>query len=95
MNYIVEESKVIYKSKNGSDTKEFDVLDFIASLCSHIPNMGEQMVRYNGYYSNVRRGRRKKESITESDFVIEDNGYTKSANKSWSRLIRKYMKLIP
>ena len=25
------------------------------------PNKGEQMVRYGGYYSNVSRGRRKKE----------------------------------
>ena len=25
------------------------------------PNKGEQMVRYDGYYSNVSRGRRKKE----------------------------------
>ena len=24
------------------------------------PNKGEQMVRYDGYYSNVSRGRRKK-----------------------------------
>jgi len=50
MNYIVEESKVIYKSKDGENTKEFDALDFIANLTSHIPNMGEQMVRYYGFY---------------------------------------------
>jgi len=46
MNYIREESKVIYKSKGGTNTKEFDAVDFIASLASHIPNMGEQTVRY-------------------------------------------------
>jgi hypothetical protein len=28
--------------------------------CSHVPNKGEQMVRYYGYYSNVCRGQRKK-----------------------------------
>ncbi len=27
--------------------------------CSHVPNKGEQMVRYYGYYSNVSRGKRK------------------------------------
>ena len=62
MNYVSEASKVIYKSKNGSDTKEFDAVDFIASICSHIPNKNEQMVRYLGYYSNVCRGRRKKDT---------------------------------
>ena len=29
-------------------------------MCSHIPNWGEQMVRYYGYYSNVSRGNRRK-----------------------------------
>jgi len=63
MNYIREESKVIYKSKGGTNTKEFDAVDFIASLASHIPNMGEQTVRYYGFYSNVCRGKRKKNNI--------------------------------
>ena len=42
---------LIYKSKNGKDTKEFEAVDFIASLFSHIPNKNEQMVRYMGYYN--------------------------------------------
>ncbi|MBW1956626.1 MAG: hypothetical protein JRI76_10745 [Deltaproteobacteria bacterium] len=29
-------------------------------MTSHIPNKGEQMVRYYGYYSNASRGRRKR-----------------------------------
>ncbi len=28
-------------------------------MSSHIPNKGEQMFRYYGYYSNVSRGKRK------------------------------------
>ncbi len=35
-------------------------------MCSHIPDRGEQMVRYYGYYSNVSRGKRKE---TEDDGV--------------------------
>ena len=53
LNYISEDSRVIYKSKSGNDTKEFEVLDFIASITSHIPNRNEQTLRYFGYYSNV------------------------------------------
>jgi hypothetical protein len=60
MNYIGEESVLIYKSKDGKNTRQFDALDFIAGLCSHIPNKGEQMVRYYGYYSNVCREKRGK-----------------------------------
>lgn len=29
-------------------------------MCSHVPNKGEQMARYCGYYSNASRGKRKK-----------------------------------
>ena len=48
MEYLREQSKVIYKSKNGNDTRDFDAIDFIASIASHIPNKNEQMVRYLG-----------------------------------------------
>ncbi len=60
INYVREDLKVIYKSKDKTDSKEFDAIDFIASLANHIPNMGEQMMRYCGFYSNVCRGKRKK-----------------------------------
>ena len=95
MNYMANESKVIYKSKNGNDTKEFDAVDFIASLCSHIPNKNEQMVRYTGYYSNVCRGKRKKQGSVEFEYVIEDDSYNKSCSKSWARLIKKIYEVDP
>jgi len=37
----------------------------LAAMCSHVPNKGEQMVRYYGYYSNVARGRRKESNQDE------------------------------
>ena len=52
------------------------------------------MVRYTGYYSNVCRGRRKKQGTAESDFVIEEDN-NKGANKSWSRLIKKIYEVDP
>ena len=95
MNYIREESKVIYKSKDGTNTRQFDAVDFISSLANHIPNKGEQMVRYNGYYSNVCRGRRKKDNIDGPDFVIQDDGYKRVAINPGQGLLKKYMKLTP
>ena len=53
-------AKVIYRSKDGRTSKTFDALDWLAQLVTHIPNKGEQMVRYYGYYSNKSRGMRKK-----------------------------------
>ncbi|MCX6383919.1 MAG: transposase [Actinobacteria bacterium] len=69
--------KGIYKSKDGTNTRQFDTIDFIASLCSHIPNMGEQTVRYYGFYSNVCRGRRKRQKEDNADYVIEGDEHTK------------------
>ena len=35
-------------------------LDFLAELVQHIPNEGEHLVHYYGYYSNKARGLRAK-----------------------------------
>ena len=59
MTYIPEESKVVYLSKDGKEEKAFDALEWLAAMCSHVPNKGQQMVRYVGFYSNVARGKRK------------------------------------
>jgi hypothetical protein len=37
----------------------------LAAICSHVPNKGEQMVRYYGYYSNVARGKRRKTEVDD------------------------------
>jgi len=50
---------VVYKAKDGKDTKVFPAMEWLATMCSHIPNKDEQMVRYYGYHSNVARGKRK------------------------------------
>jgi hypothetical protein len=39
-------------------------------MTSHVPNKGEQMVRYYGYYSNAARGKRKKAEKDELIFKI-------------------------
>ena len=42
--------------------KIFDALDCLAATCSHIPNHGEQMGRYHGYYSTFSRELCQKEN---------------------------------
>ena len=44
MIYIPEKSEVVYQSKEGKKQKIFDALEWIAAMCSHVPNKGEQMV---------------------------------------------------
>jgi hypothetical protein len=61
---------VIYEAKTGDRTETFTALDWLARLITHIPNRGEQLVRYYGYYSNKSRGMRKK-AETDEDFVYD------------------------
>jgi Putative transposase len=43
--------KVLYRSKDGKNEKTFDAIEWLAAMSSHVPNKGEQMIRYYGYYS--------------------------------------------
>jgi hypothetical protein len=58
MNYIKEASSptwnalITYQGNTTEAEKTFTALEFLARLTSHIPNKGEQIVRYYGYYSN-------------------------------------------
>ena len=68
--YLRDESKVIYQSKDGKQTETFDALECLAAMCSHVPNRGEQMIRYYGHYSNVSRGKRKKQEADDTIPII-------------------------
>lgn len=62
----------------------FDVLEWLAAMCSHVPNKGEQMVRYYGYYSNVSRGKRKKQNQDEwIPYILEPDGTSKFLPLMW------------
>ena len=104
MTYVPGESKVLYQSKDGQKEKAFDVLEWLAAMCSHVPNRGEQMVRYYGFYSNVSRGKRKRqdqdglipsilEPVEDPDF--SGDGSSKEHRKNWARLIQKIYQVDP
>lgn len=46
MQYLDQEGKVVYASKDGKSIKVSPAMEWLAAMCSHIPNRGEQMVRY-------------------------------------------------
>ena len=64
LHYQSKTQTVIYRSKMHPVLKRnfeiFPALDWLAALAAHIPNQGEHLVRYYGWYSNVSRGKRKK-----------------------------------
>jgi len=96
MSYVPEEAKVIYQSKDGKDEKVFASLEWLAAMVSHVPNKGEQTVRYYGYYSNVSRGKQQKENqdgLIPCIFEPEEN--LKEYRKNWARLIQKIYEVNP
>ncbi len=89
-------AKILYKSKDGKATKTFNALDWLAQLTTHIPNRGEQMVRYYGFYSNKSRGLRKKAGTDDAvPALIESEVSSKEFRKSWARLIQKIYNVNP
>jgi hypothetical protein len=49
MHYMNQEGKVVYAAKHLKSLKVFPAMEWLAVMCSHIPNWGEQMVRYKDY----------------------------------------------
>jgi hypothetical protein len=96
MQYLDQEGEVVYTSKDGRTSKSFPALEWLANLYSHIPNRGEQMVRYYGWYSNVSRGKRQKEGRDNViPCILEPLGDEKIFRRNWARLIRKIYKINP
>jgi len=73
---VIGENILIYRSKTHPVLKRnfevFPVLDWLAALTAHIPNPGEHVVRYYGWYSNVSRGKRKKTQAGASEAAVTE-----------------------
>lgn len=107
MTYRKESRAVLYHTKIKPGSKKnfaiFPVLDWIATLTTHTPNKGEQLVRYYGYYSNVSRGKRKKGEAAAADEVnwkpevieVAPPPVSKELKKCWSHFIRKVYETDP
>jgi putative transposase len=99
--YQQQSKTVVYRSKMNPVLKKnfavFPVLDWIATLTTHIPNKGEQLIRHYGYYNNVSRGKRKKEKPEDKTEISEIDAppVSKELEKRWSYFIRKVYETDP
>jgi len=78
----------------------FDPLDFLAEITQHIPEPRAHTIRYFGWYSNKKRGCRKKQIASQDEVeevVINDDDtpYRKLCRSRWSALIRKVYEINP
>src|SRR3989338_4318944 len=83
-------------SHNGKRTLIVVRANFVLTFYEFLPH-GEQMVRYYGWYSNKKRGMRKKEGTINKPVAISEDltNYQKSCRKRWAALIRKIYEVEP
>jgi hypothetical protein len=94
---------VIYKTKMvpgaNRNFEVFNPLDFLAAVTSHIPNRGEHLVRYYGYYSSVQRGRRRRQGREKVACLpmppVDEAPHARAARASWARFIKKVFAADP
>ena len=91
----MESDLVVYTTKDDA-THEFDALEFLALLSSHIPNTYESITRYYGYYSCRARGERKKRAPEKNDDGIEELPELEVPPSSyWARCIKQVYEVDP
>jgi len=75
----------------------FDPLDFLAEVTQHIPEPGEHLIRYYGWYSNKSRGQRAQRPAPASAGVgIPARSPTaREARKGWAALIKHVYEADP
>ena len=107
MSYRAESGVVIYRSKlHARFKRNFQLMpgaEWLKLLIRHIPDKGEHLARYCGWYSNRCRGMRRlagqEAEAEEAAIGIEegevDPDFRRSARAGWARLIRKVYEVDP
>ncbi len=77
----------------------FDALEFLAEVTQHIPDKGQHLIHYFGWYSNKERGmRQKREPLSQAEAGGENaeaDAFIKKRKMSWAALIRKVYEVDP
>jgi hypothetical protein len=103
MEYHKEDSTVTYHSDKptgptaGSET--VDALEFLPRVVSHIPNKGQVLQRYYGWYASRVRGMRRKASEAGEEqpvvHVDPEPAVLSEAGKRWAELLRRIFEVDP
>ena len=75
----------------------FDPLDFLAAVTQHIPNKGDHLLRYYGWYSNKSRGMRprKPQDCPATDNFEPLSAYQLKCRLTWAALIKCVYEVDP
>ena len=105
LSYDAEADRVTYRSDQAegptAGAATGDPLDFLARLVTHIPNPGQVMSRYYGWYASRTRGARRREAAgapeTEAPVTIVEpiNWSLRAARSRWAELLRRIWEVEP
>ena len=90
----IQDDIVTYSTKDGT-AHEYEPLEFLALLSSHIPNRYESTTRYYGYYSCRARGERRKFEVLEAQESEQIPEEETKPSSSWAALIKRVYELDP
>jgi hypothetical protein len=103
--YRADSSTVTYHSDKGSGptagAETMDALEFLARVVSHIPNKGQVLQRYYGWYANRTRGMRRKAGPHEPPpvvAVVEAAAVPPAladVRRRWTELLRRIFEVDP
>lgn len=83
---------IITYSTNDGTAHEFDPLEFLALLTSHIPQKYESITRYYGHYSCRSRGRRVKATCNQIEPIPEP---ISPPSRNWAACMKRVLELNP
>ena len=111
LRYRPETGQVIYYGRqrgpcgDASPARIFTALDFLAVLCTHVPDSGQSLIRYYGAWSNARRVSARAPEAAPSPAAEapaahqddHDRGaeFGRGRRSSWARLIKRVYKASP
>ena len=75
-----------------------EALEFLARVVSHVPNKGQVLQRYYGWYANRTRGIRRKADTNAPPSVVEAEAVPdafRAARRRWAELLRRIFEVEP
>ncbi len=84
MEYLPDQARVQYRSKDGKEHKSYDALEWLAAMGTHVPGRGQQSVRYYGFLSNASRGKRRKQQ-QEGEEPLPPSWSRRRRPRGWAR----------
>ena len=103
LDYHSDRGQILYRTAKGT-LQSLDALDWIARVCSHIPDRNEHQVRYYGRYACASRGKRRQQERASHCLGSEEppaeeesaaERLSRRRRRSWARLLRKIYEVDP